>query len=320
MGDGIHWGRIEGWRGARSLALEWASVAGVIGLATYLDAPLPYVAAVVLVGALQHRLAALGHEAAHGVLFRDRFWNDAAADALCFFPVLGTVRHYRRWHLAHHAAPNDPERDPDVLNLGPWLLRDRFPMSRHRIVWLVFLRWASGPASFIRYGWSYMCMNTLGRGAGLRPPVRDRPGYPPRAEALGRAAFYSALGLALWALGPRAALAFVALWILPLMTTFPYFLMLRDTFQHTNADAGRYTNTRVFRVHPAVRWAVFPYGQDLHLPHHAAPSVPHYRLEALHRHLLATRAGYGPAAVECRGVMWNRTGEPTIADTLARGG
>ena len=36
--------------------------------------------------------------------------------------------------------------------------------------------------------------------------------------------------------------------------------------------------------------------------------------------LLATRAGYGPAAVECRGVMWNRTGEPTIADTLTRRG
>src|SRR4051794_7308339 len=48
MGDGPHWGSIEGWRSARSLALEWASVTGVISLATYLDAPLPYVAAVVL--------------------------------------------------------------------------------------------------------------------------------------------------------------------------------------------------------------------------------------------------------------------------------
>jgi fatty acid desaturase len=318
MGDGENWGRIEDWRGACSLAAEWASVAVVVGLAMAIDAPLVYVVAVVLVGAIQHRLAALGHEAAHGALFRDRFWNDAVADMLCFFPVLGTVRNYRRWHFAHHASPNDPERDPDVLNLGPWLHRDRFPMARRRMVWLVFLRWASGPVSFVRYGWSYMRINTFGRGVGLRPPGRDRPGYPPRVEAIARVVFYGGLGLALWASGPGPALVFVGLWVVPLTTTFPYFLMLRDTFQHTNADAGRYTNTRVFRVNPAVRWAIFPYGQDLHLPHHASPSVPHYRLEALHRHLLANRDGYGAAAVECRGVMWNRTGEPTIADTLSQ--
>ena len=312
-------GHIQGWRSIRSLALEWGSVIGVMGLAIHLNSPLSYLVAVVLIGAIQHRLAALGHEAAHGTLFRHPFWNDAVADVFCFFPVLGTVRHYRRWHLAHHAAPNDPERDPDVLNLGRWIQRDRFPMSRGRIVWLVFLRWASGPASFVRYGWSYMSMNTFGRGVGLHPPGRDRHGYPRRVEILLRVSFYGALGIGLACLGSKAAMTFVALWVLPLATTFLYFLMLRDTFQHTNADSGRYTNTRIFRVNPALRWAVFPYGQDLHLPHHAVPSVPHYGLEALHRHLLANRRGYGPAAVECRGVMWNRTGQPTIADTLAQG-
>ncbi|MFO0960222.1 MAG: fatty acid desaturase [Isosphaeraceae bacterium] len=319
MPVGVLLGRVEGWRSAVSLAREWASVAGVIALASYLDAVPAYVAAVILIGALQHRLAALGHEASHGTLFRDPFRNDLVADWFCFFPVLGAVRNYRRWHLAHHAAPNDPERDPDLLNLGPWLLRDRFPMTRGRLVWAVFLRWASGPLLFVRYGWSYVRMNTFGIGEGLRPIERDRSGYSPRAEALARTAFYGTAGLALAALGPRATLIFAALWILPLATTFPYFLMLRDTFQHTNADTGRYTNTRIFRVHPLVRWAVFPYGQDLHLPHHAVPSVPHYRLEELHRHLVATREGYGPAAVECRGIYWHRSGGPTIADTLAHG-
>jgi fatty acid desaturase len=319
MPEGKQWGRVDGWRGVGSLALEWVSIGGVMGLAAYLHSIPSYLAAIILVGALQHRLAALGHEAAHGMLFRSRFCNDAAADALCFFPVLATIHHYRRWHLAHHAAPNDPRRDPDVLNLGRWLLRDRFPMSRGRMVWLVFLRWVSAPLSFVRYGWSYLRLNTFGRGAGLRASVTHHPWYPPRVGALARAAFYAASGLALCALGPGGSWLFATLWVVPLVTTFPYFLMLRDTFQHTNADAGRYTNTRVFRVHPVVRWAVFPYGQDLHLPHHASPGVPHYRLEALHRHLLASRAGYGPAAVECRGVLWNRTGEPTIADALAQG-
>jgi fatty acid desaturase len=299
--------------------IEWGSVVGVIGLALRLDGIPSYAVAIVLVGVLQHRLAALGHEAAHGSLFRNRSWNDAVANALCFFPILGTVHHYRRWHLAHHASANDPERDPDVLNLGPWLLRDRFPMSRGRMVWLVFLRWVSAPVSFVRYGWSYLRLNTFGRGADLRPFGLHHRWYPPRVEFLARVASYAALGLVLSVLELSGTLGFVVSWVVPLVTTFPYFLMLRDTFQHTNADAGRYTNTRVFRVHPVVRWAVFPYGQDRHLPHHASPRVPHYRLEALHQHLLATRAAYGPAAVECRGVLWNQTGEPTIADVLTNG-
>ena len=33
------------------------------------------------------------------------------------------------------------------------------------------------------------------------------------------------------------------LWIVTLVTTLPYFLLLRDTYQHTNADDGRLTNT-----------------------------------------------------------------------------
>src|SRR5262249_1686947 len=31
------------------------------------------------------------------------------------------------------------------------------------------------------------------------------------------------------------------LWIVPLTTTFPFFLLLRDVYQHTNADHGRLT-------------------------------------------------------------------------------
>lgn len=312
-------GRVDGWRSVCSLALEWGAIVSVVALAAYVDALASYAVGIVLVGALQHRLAALGHEAAHGSLLHNRFWNDAVADVFCFFPVLGTVHHYRRWHMAHHAAPNDPERDPDVLNLGPWLLRSRFPMPRRRMLRLVFGRWLSAPLSFVRYGCAYLRLNTFGRGKGLRPHQRGHARYSLRTASFCRAAFYGVLCVALWASGWGATRLFVILWVVPLITTFPYFLMLRDTFQHTNADAGLYTNTRVFRVHPLLRWAVFPYGQDLHLPHHAAPSVPYYRLEALHRHLLTAKPDYAPAAVECRGVLWNVTGQPTIADVLTQG-
>ncbi|MFT3730212.1 MAG: fatty acid desaturase [Hyphomicrobium sp.] len=76
------------------------------------------------------------------------------------------------------------------------------------------------------------------------------------------------------------------LWILPLFTTFPLFMIMRQWVQHGNADRGRYTNTRVFLVNPFIRYAVFPFGMDYHLPHHIYASVPHYKLKGLHELLL----------------------------------
>lgn len=79
---------------------------------------------------------------------------------------------------------------------------------------------------------------------------------------------------------------FALLWVVPLFTTFPLFMIMRQWVQHGNADRGRYTNSRVFLVNPFIRYAVFPFGMDYHLPHHIYASVPHYKLHGLHELLL----------------------------------
>jgi fatty acid desaturase len=79
---------------------------------------------------------------------------------------------------------------------------------------------------------------------------------------------------------------FTLYWVIPLFTSFPIYMMLRQWVQHGNADRGRYTNTRVFLTGPLVRYAIFPWGMDYHLPHHLMASVPHYNLKRLHEHLL----------------------------------
>lgn len=80
---------------------------------------------------------------------------------------------------------------------------------------------------------------------------------------------------------------FTLYWVVPLFTSFPLFMMLRQWVQHGNADRGRYTNTRVFLTNPLIDYAVFPWGMDYHLPHHLMASVPHYNLKRLHELLLA---------------------------------
>ncbi len=93
-------------------------------------------------------------------------------------------------------------------------------------------------------------------------------------------------------------------------------MLLRDVYQHSNADDGRLTNTRVFVSDPLTRWAVFVYGQGMHVPHHLFPAIPHYRLGELHELLKQHHADYAVQVVECHGTFANRNGQPTILDTL----
>ncbi len=83
-----------------------------------------------------------------------------------------------------------------------------------------------------------------------------------------------------------AAVYYILLWMVPLGTSFSFFMILRQLVQHGNADRGWLTNTRTFLVGRFINYAVFPMGQDYHLPHHLYATVPHYRLKRLHQILL----------------------------------
>jgi fatty acid desaturase len=108
----------------------------------------------------------------------------------------------------------------------------------------------------------------------------------------------------------------VLLWIVPLGTSFTFFMFLRDIYQHSNADDGRLTNSRVFFTDFFTRWAVFVYGQDMHIPHHLFPAVPHYRLERLHELLKKEHDAYRSQVVETHGTFHDNHGRATILDEM----
>jgi len=87
------------------LVREWLLVALVIGLTILFyeyrecwdlswawNVPVTLVA-VILIGAGQHRLTNLGHEASHYMLFRNRLLNELVSDWLCMFPMLSCTHH-----------------------------------------------------------------------------------------------------------------------------------------------------------------------------------------------------------------------------------
>ena len=129
---------------------------------------------------------------------------------------------------------------------------------------------------------------------------------------------FSAIGWLTLLTGRPWALYYFLLWIVPLGTTFSFFMLLRQVVQHGNASQERLTNTRIFLVGRLIRWSVFPLGMDYHLPHHLFPMVPHYRLPALHELLLQTDA-YRQNAVVVEGYFFHQTPprQPTVLELMA---
>lgn len=121
-----------------------------------------------------------------------------------------------------------------------------------------------------------------------------------------------------WATGGVSPFYFIMLWLVPLNSSFMYFMFLRDVYQHSNADAGRLTNSRVFFTDPFTRWAVFVYGQDMHIPHHLFPVVPHYHLRPLHELLKRVHEPYRTQVVETHGTFHDTRGRRTILDEMTR--
>jgi fatty acid desaturase len=379
------------------LAIEYASLILVIGgtaafchnldrLGLRWYAAVPVVAvAWFLIGALQHRLAGLGHEASHYILFRNRLLNELVSDIFCMFPLFSTTDQYRQIHLGHHEYPNDWERDPELLNLGKTRMMDQFPMTRWQFIRNFGLRLLWPPTMF-RYLWDNLYVTAMGRGVhpymvdetnvpmianirlttilgiaylavllptmgvlthfggpwllGLAPVAmllaacgviaalpahwffasRIKPVYSAKVTSVLRLGCATVADTALcWATyltGTEWGIYFYLLWIMPLVTTFPYLMLLRDMFQHANADDGRLTNSRVAFPNPILRWAMFVYGQDLHLTHHLYPAVPHYWLPELHQTLKQNNLEYAQHVVECDGAFFNRTGRPTLLDCM----
>lgn len=126
----------------------------------------------------------------------------------------------------------------------------------------------------------------------------------------------TALAWAYYLTGVEWGVYFWLLWILPLFTSFPYYMLLRDLYQHANADDGKLTNSRVIFCNPVIRWAMFIYGQDIHLTHHLYPAVPHYNLRKLHRVLVENNQEYAEHVVECHGMLWNPSGQLTALDCM----
>ena len=196
-------------------------------------------------------------------------------------------------------------------------------LSINTVFW--FLTWVKQPnwlvpAGLVSMALAAVMIYRLPEWAVFRSPIR--PVYSTRFASVLRVSYYTVLLAILShlrsATGGLSTLYVITLWVVPMGTSFMFFMLRRDVYQHSNADAGRLSNSRVFSTDPFARWAVFVYGQDVHIPHYLFPSIPHYRLRRLHELMRRHHEVYRDRVIETYGAFHNSQGRRTILDEMTR--
>lgn len=236
----------------RALAADWAILLGSLLIVAYLENPWILWPASLVMGIQLHRLAILGHDGAHRLVWPGRpMLNDAISNVFVFFPLLASVDGYRRWHLGHHARTatrDDPER---LIKHGRFYQR---PMGS--------------------IGFSAMFLGDL-VGMGFRELLVlawvSRP--KSKAQATGLVAWWAVAITLVWWSGYWMVLV---CYFLGLGTSFWAVFRMRNWSEHIAVDND--IRTHRFKASPLLRYVLFPYNTYMHWEHHRDPRRPWYAL------------------------------------------
>ena len=258
--------KIDDLRNVGSVLLTWGQVLATIGLALWLDHPLAYVAAFLLMGPAYARFAIISHEAAHKLLFTNKRWNDRIGRWVLAYPAFVPLEAYRRGHFAHHKDEFGPE-EPDMN------LYQGYPITRasfRRKMW----RDARGTS-----GWKNL--------KGLLLALKSETARPMalRVLVMQLPLLAAAIAIGKWWVYP-------VFWLAPSLTVWRVINRLRSIAEHGGMvrSKDRRCTTHHVRQSWLARFLMVPFNTGWHLAHHVDMGTPWRNLPALHAEL--EQAGY----------------------------
>ncbi|TXC73878.1 fatty acid desaturase [Sphingorhabdus soli] len=302
--------RVSRWHGIWLIAHAWLVILASIAVTLWLwqlSWPFGLIAAPVtlaIIGGRQLGLAILMHDAAHGLLVRDRRWNNRIGQWLCAAPIGTDLHAYRAYHLIHHRH-TQTQADPDLGLSAP------FPVTRASLR-RKFLRDLTG-RTFAKQRLAQFATAFDGdtpAPADATATTDDEPALPDTANLFIRQATLRFLGVQAILLGLSLAITggvwpFV-LWFVALATTFPLFLRVRNIAEHacTPTDSGDpFSHARTTRAGMIARATVAPYWVNFHSEHHLFMGVPCAKLPRVHALLAADHHARMTIAPSYRAVL-----------------
>ncbi len=250
----------------------WSSMALAGAIFVIWPNIITFILAFTLIGSRQHGMAILMHDAAHGILFKNRKINDFVGAYLLAAPYGGDMQVYRKYHLIHHRHTQTPN-DPDLP------LSAKYPVSRaslgrkflRDITGLTFWRIQKAKQALKKNGTTQVDgMDAFVKKGSLATLITNG----------GLFAILAAFGL-WW--------AYFALWLLPLISWFWVVLRIRNIAEHalTEQSNNPLRHARTVKAGPIARIFLAPYWVNYHVEHHAFMYVPCYNLPKLHKAMIA---------------------------------
>lgn len=242
----------------------WAVILAAAALFVIWPNPLTYIMAVMVIGARQLGLAILMHEGAHGLLSRNKRFNDLLGDTLSGAFVGADLRAYRDYHLKHHKYAQQAE-DPDLV------LSEKFPVTRSSLRRKI-IRDLTGQTFFKQ----------------RIAPIFSRENGSLFSGVNGKFLIANAGLFTICALAGYWW-AYFTLWLVPLATWNPLVTRLRNIGEHAcvGNDVDPWRVARTTLANPLERFLLAPYWVHYHSEHHLFMYVPCYRLKAVHEALAA---------------------------------
>lgn len=204
---------------------------------------------ILIIGNRQHAIGILGHDAAHGLAFKNKNINNILGKYFALYPLCIPWGGYRRFHFLHHKTVGQSD-DPELIHKNLFKQWDG-KFSTKRIIKHLLSDLFGGAIPHV-----FMALYLM------RPvSVKD------------------ALKMATVPIGVHTILFFLGvywislIWILCTFTTFWIFFRLRIWTEHVGDET-----TKRIKPHWIYRILFLPHNTWCHWEHHDNPGIPYYLL------------------------------------------
>ena len=270
--------RIRPWTSLGSIAWTWGWIAACFALYAAYPSWLTVAVTWVVMSGRHLALAILMHESAHGLLLRDKPWNDRLGQWLTAYPAMTDMLLYRKVHFQHHRH-TWTEADPD---LG---LATALPVSRASFRRKV-VRDLTGQTAYDRHRLvTRYAAGLSARGKGLEGKSLMQAVAAFLRAQRGFLLVHTVMLVALFAVGIPEA--YLLVWWLPALTGYSVVLRLRSIAEHAcvSDPSDPLRQTRTTLAPGFLRFFLAPHHVNYHLEHHLFMTVPHYNLPRAHQKL-----------------------------------
>lgn len=309
----------DNYHGFAYILKDYLIIALLIGFAeniSYWFYPL----ALIFIGAHQRALSTILHDAAHGVLARNKTLNFILGTVLTAWPIFQKFFSYRKSHvLTHHPMLGKLGSDPDLTFFEREGVFDFTSKKRYVLRVLVLPMLGSKTIAYLGYLVKnrYKYLKGMVSSSNNKSDIKSKKDFKWYFDKFGFYAFWSSVIFLAYHF--QILVELIIYWIVPYLTSFHIIGWFIEMSEHCSSTIGKQTDIYMTRNRQSrgIEKLLTGINNDhLHLDHHLNPSTPFWLLDQAHKIRLRDR-NYATHCAESGGLfMKGPNGEPSIISLI----